>query len=462
MRRTATLAALAAAAISAPVRSQTEVPVLPTRAAVQAMGAGRVTDPRIPGLAIGRLAEDGRLAIGFGYLREHAGPQVTPETLFEIGSITKAFTGVLLAEMALRGEVALDDPVSRHLPPGMVVPEKDGVAITLRHLSSHTSGLPRLPGNLAPANNEDPYADYSPAQLTAFLANHELRRAPGVQYEYSNLGAGLLGWALAHSAGRDYEALIRERVLAPLGMNETVILVPDGLGGRFATGHNGMGEPTSPWAIPTLAGAGALRSTVNDMLRFAAAARDTTSGPLGPAMALSQREVFRVDSTMAVGLGWHHMTRKGRTYVWHNGGTGGFRSMLAVDHAANRASVALGNSTVSNDAVAIALLDSTVTLPALPPMKVTVEVDSASAARFIGEYQLTPQFIISIKPRTGGKLQLQATGQGALRLYPSSPVDFFVTEVEASVTFQLDTNGKVASLVLHQNGQDLPAGRITP
>ena len=122
MRRTATLAALAAAAISAPVRSQTEVPVLPTRATVQAMGAGRVTDPRIPGLAIGRLAEDGRLAIGFGYLREHAGPQVTPETLFEIGSITKAFTGVLLAEMALRGEVALDDPVSRHLPPGMVVP----------------------------------------------------------------------------------------------------------------------------------------------------------------------------------------------------------------------------------------------------------------------------------------------------------------------------------------------------
>lgn len=463
MRHTITLIALAGATtIANPLWSQAPPPVIPNRAAVQSIGATLVLDPRVPGLAIGRLAEDGQLASGFGRLRERAGPKVTPETLFEIGSITKAFTGVLLAEMVLRGEVALDDPVSKHLPTGTVVPEKDGVAITLGHLSSHTSGLPRLPTNLTPADGNDPYVDYLADQLVAFLAGYQLTRIPGTRYEYSNLGAGLLGWALATRAGMPYEDLVRERVLTPLGMKETVAAMPTELANRFATGHNAMGEPTIPWNMGVLAGAGALRSTVNDMLLFAAAALDTTSGPLARAMALSQREVFRVDSNTAIGLGWHHMTRNGRTLAWHNGGTGGFRSMMVIDHPGNRASVVLGNSTQSNDALGIAMIDGTVTIPALPPMKPTVALDSAAVARFIGDYQLTPQFIISILPRAGGKLNLQATGQVALRLYPSSPTEFFLSEVEASITFELDPAGNPTALVLHQNGRDQRAGRITP
>ena len=137
-------------------------------------------------------------------------------TLFEIGSITKVFTGILLAEMAERGNVRLEQPVAELLPGDVVVPSRHGRQIRLVDLSTHSSGLPRMPDNFTPADPGNPYADYTVAKLYDFLRRHELRRDIGVEAEYSNVGVGLLGHALARRAGTSYEALVTARILDPL------------------------------------------------------------------------------------------------------------------------------------------------------------------------------------------------------------------------------------------------------
>ena len=185
--------------------------------------------------------------------------------VFEIGSITKAFTASLLADMAARGEVRLDDPVAKYLPPSAHVPSRNGKQITLVDLATQSSGLPRLPTNLAPRNPANPYADYSVEQLYAFLSGYELPRDVGATYEYSNLGMGLLGHALALKAGTSYENLVNRRLLTPLGMRETAITLSPALRARLAPGHDGEGNVVPNWDLPTLAGAGAVRSTAFDM-----------------------------------------------------------------------------------------------------------------------------------------------------------------------------------------------------
>src|SRR5512132_4333622 len=144
-----------------------------------------------------------------------------------MGSATKVFTSLLLADSVRRGEVALSDPASKYLPPDVKIPERGGRQITLQDLATHTSGLPRLPSNLAAKDASNPYADYTVAQLYAFLSAYQLTRDIGSKYEYSNLGAGLLGHLLARRAGVDYETLVRTRITGPLGMNSTVVTVKD-------------------------------------------------------------------------------------------------------------------------------------------------------------------------------------------------------------------------------------------
>jgi len=432
---------------------------LPSKEAVRAAVLTRISDGRIPGMAVGRIS--GAEVLRWTEGKRNAGKPdpVTPSTVFEIGSITKVFTGLLLADMVLRGEVALDDPVSRYLPAGTAVPELDGSVITLRHLTTHTSGLPRLPDNMQPADPDDPYADYDPTRLRAFLAGHKLRRAPGAMYEYSNLGAGLLGWALATRAGLPYGELLRRRILEPLGMRQSGIVETGAMRAQLATGHDPMGVPTPAWHLDVLAGAGALSSTLDDMLRFAGAASDTVKGPLARVMALSQREYFRVDSVTSLGLGWHRRTIRGRTTAWHNGGTGGFRSMLVVDAGSGRAGIVLANSALDSDALGRMLLDAGVPIPPLPEKRATVAVDAATLARYVGRYVLSSTFVITITARDTTGIDLQATAQPKFHLHASSPVDFFLTGVQASISFETDSAGKVTALVLHQNGANQRAPR---
>ena len=252
---------------------------------------------------------------------------VDGDTVFEIASITKVFTALLLADMVLRGEVSLDQPVAELLPTTASTPQRNGRKITLIDLATHTSGLPRMPANFAPKNEADPYVGYTEADLYTFLANHELTRDVGAAFEYSNLGVTLLGHVLSTRAGLGYEALLRQRVLNPLGMDDTSIALTPGQIARLAPGHDAALQPAANWNLELFAGAGGLRSTANDMLKFLAAATGKAKTPLAPAFALllaTERRAY--DEEAQVGLGWMLLPRGDDRIAWHNGQTGGYRS----------------------------------------------------------------------------------------------------------------------------------------
>ena len=236
------------------------------------------------GIVVGVLEPGGRRVLSHGHPAKGDPRRVDGDTVFEIGSITKVFTALLLADAVERGEVALSDPVTRYLPASVKVPQR-GRAITLGDLASHVSGLPRLPTNMASTNPRNPYADYTVDQLYAFLSGYELPRDAGAQYEYSNLGGGLLGHVLALRAGMTYEALVEARITRPLGMTSTRITLSDDMRSRLASGYDAALQPADNWDLPTLAGAGALRSTVNDLLLFLSAAMGERPTPLAKAFA---------------------------------------------------------------------------------------------------------------------------------------------------------------------------------
>ena len=198
----------------------------PAGAAGEPIDLGRVALERIDGtpgvcVAIGTI-EDGKSAVLFR--GETGSPaKLDRDTIFEIGSVTKTFTALLLADMVGKGELSLDQPIDSLLPAGSTAPTRGGKHITLLDLATQSSGLPRLPDNLSPKNFHDPYAGYDDARLFEFLSTYRLTRDIGAQYEYSNYGVGLLGRLLALHAGTSYEDLLRQRVLVPLAMSETGI-----------------------------------------------------------------------------------------------------------------------------------------------------------------------------------------------------------------------------------------------
>jgi serine-type D-Ala-D-Ala carboxypeptidase/endopeptidase len=440
------------AASAAPAAAQS---TFPPDSAVQALLDQRVRDGRAAGIMVGLVEPDGSTRV---FAAGDAGPGRTfgDASVFEIGSITKVFTGVVLADMVRRGEVALDDPVSKYLPADVTMPSRNGRVITLGQLSSQTSGLPRLPGNLRPGSLLNPYADYTVEQLHEFLSGYTLPRDPGAQFEYSNLGVGLLGHVLARRAGMSYEELVRERILRPLGMEHTAITLSAALRPHVVTGHNASGDSVPLWDLPTLAGAGALRSTMPDMLTFAQAAL-RGSGPVHESIRFAMQPREAAGPTTMIGLGWIRIATERDTIVWHNGGTGGFRTFLGVMPASGRAVVLLTNSgNTGSDDLALHLLDASRPLAGPPRRAIAVPVNVLE--RYVGTYELAPQFSIVVT-LVDGALRGTPTGQSTVRLWPESETKFFIREVEAQVTFQLDVDGTVTGLVLHQNGRDMPGAK---
>jgi len=415
------------------------------------------------GIVVGVVEPQGRRVVAYGSLDKGDPRPLNGDTIFEIGSTTKVFTSLVLADMVQRGEVALADPVAKYLPAEAKVPERGGRAITLVDLSTHTSGLPRMPSNFRPKDPANPYADYTVDQLYQFLSSYQLTRDIGSQFEYSNLGGGLLGQALAHRGGVDYEALVRSRITGPLGMNSTGITLSPEMKARLALGHNDKLVTVPNWDLPALAGAGALRSSVNDMLTFLAANLGYVKSPLAPAMAamLSVRRPTGAPGGGEIGLGWLITKPSEDEIVWHNGGTGGYRSFIGYDAKTRVGVVVLSNTFTGSgvDDIGMHLLDSHA--PLLPPPKEHKEitVDPKIFDGYVGQYQLAPNFILTVT-REGDQLFTQATGQSKVQVFPESERDFFLKVVDAQIAFETDANGRATSLTLHQNGANVPAKRI--
>jgi D-alanyl-D-alanine-carboxypeptidase/D-alanyl-D-alanine-endopeptidase len=262
---------------------------------------------------------------------------VTPDSVFEIGSITKTFTGLVLAQMVEQKTVKLDEPVRELLPKGTVA-QPAGKEITLLDLSAQRSGLPRMPDNFHPKDEQNPYADYDAKALYAWIASHGVALPEKQEFGYSNLGVGLLGQALADRASLSYEALVKKQVLAPLGMKDTSVKLTPALTKRLATGHDEDGKPAHAWDLDALAGAGALRSTAADMLTYLEAqlhpdkvkGRSAEAKTLPAALAASH-EVRAEAANGHIALNWLCIDDSGM--YWHNGGTGGFRSFAVFDPA---------------------------------------------------------------------------------------------------------------------------------
>ena len=253
-------------------------------AEIRSIMANRVARGKAAGIVTGIIDEKGRQVIASGKVSLDGTVHPDGDTVYEIGSVTKVFTSLILADMIEKGEVKPDDPVAKFLPATVNVPSRNGRQITLLDLSMQVSGLPRLPTNFKPADPANPYADYDAAKLYDFLSHYQLTRDPGEKYEYSNLAVGLLGHALALKAGIGYEELLRRRIFDPLGMTSTSITLSEAQKKRLAPGYNDQLKPVKNWDLTVLAGAGAIRSTANDMLKFVAANLDLTDSPLRAAM----------------------------------------------------------------------------------------------------------------------------------------------------------------------------------
>jgi CubicO group peptidase (beta-lactamase class C family) len=413
------------------------------------------------GIVVGVIDSAGRRIVAYGKTAKDGKP-VDADTVFEIGSVTKVFTSLLLADMVQRGEVTLTDPVSKYLPPNVKVPERGGKKITLVDLATHTSGLPYMPTNFHPKDPANPFADYTVLQLYEFLATVELPRAIGSKYEYSNLGGGLLGHALARRAGTDYETLVRTRILEPLGMKNTAITLSKAMRERLATGHDAALQPTSNWDLPTLAGAGALRSTANDLLTFVGANLGLQKSPLASSMAamLATRRPTGIPA-LEIALAWHISALNGHEIVWHNGGTGGYRTWIGFDPKSRTGVVVLSNTstTAGVDDIGAHLLDPAIPLVQAAKQRKEVKVDPAILERYAGRYQLAPTFVITVT-HEGNHLYAQATAQPRFEIFAENDHDFFYKVVDAQITFVVDATGRATSLVLHQNGANAPGNRI--
>jgi CubicO group peptidase (beta-lactamase class C family) len=327
-----------------------------------------------PSIVIGIVDKDGSHYYTFGSKKLNGSP-VDNHTIYEIGSISKVFTAILLAQQVVDGKMKLDDPISKYLPAEVKVPQYEGHVITLGNLSDHTSGLSRMPSNFNPANPANPFADYTVQQMYDFISGYTLPRDVGAEYEYSNLAQGLLGHILALQAGVTYEELMIKTIATPLKMNETKITFDTNMKKNLAMGHSG-GRQVENWDLPTLAGAGALRSSTFDMLKFLAANAGLTKTKLRKAMDLTQMVRHDKAGGNRVGLGWHITAGKNGDVIWHNGGTGGYRSFAGFVKETGVGVVVLTNSSEGVDDIGFHLLNPDVPLTKIKA-RVVIEMQKA-------------------------------------------------------------------------------------
>lgn len=375
---------------------------------------------------------------------------ITKKSVFEIGSITKTFTSLLLADLVQKGKVKLDDPVQKFLPDSVKIVAFNGQPITFGDLASQTSGLPRMPDNFKPKDPTNPYADYGPNELYAFLKTYQPKRAAG-KYEYSNLGVGLLGHTLTLISGKSYEQLLQDVICKSLKMRETSTLNTS----RYLTvGHSGI-RPVAHWDFDAIAGAGAIRSNAEDMMQYVKAELGLISSPLKQAIDLTQQPLHNAGKDMKIGLGWHILSANNDDIVWHNGGTGGYRTFAGFSKKTNKAIIILNNSGQSPDDLGMFFFNPTAKIT---PVKKAITVSKETLQSYIGVYEITPGTEFDVKLE-GEQLQIKLTGQDYLEAYPESESKFFYRVVDASIAFFKNEKGEVDKLILYQNGREVPAKR---
>lgn len=401
------------------------------------------------GAAVAWVDAEGVAFFQTGRFDGEASPEITADTIFELGSVTKVFTALLLAESERLGKVNRSDPAAKYLLPSTDSDQAVLAGITLLSLATHTSGLPRLSSNIGPNPdaNPDPYSHYDRSLLVDALRRDGATAPSGLGVAYSNFGAAVLGEALAAAWGTSYAAALQAHVLEPLGLNATTV----GLAGlpspwALAPAHaNGKVVPN--WTFQAYAPAGALRSSTRDLARLLVACLGPDSSPLGAAIrATVQPQYPALEVGGQIGLGW--FITEG--VVWHNGATAGSHSFIGFSPKSRTGVVVLANVQRPAESLGFSLLNAT------PPRPKVEGVDDA--ASYVGRYPLSSAFAIDVTEKNGA-LQVQATGQPAFGLRKMGADRFAVVGVPAEISFER-VDGNVIALVLHQNGRNQRGQRV--
>jgi D-alanyl-D-alanine-carboxypeptidase/D-alanyl-D-alanine-endopeptidase len=310
----------------------------------QALKTGDLAPETAAGVAVGVARKGVRRVFAFGAAK--------PDSVFEIGSITKTVTGLILAQMLQQGKIALNDPLRELLPAGTVA-KPPGKEITLLDLVTQHSGLPRMPDNFNPTDPNNPYVDYGVSQLYAYIAHHGVEISADPAFLYSNLGFGLLGQALSNRSGTTYAGLLKAQITDPLGMQDTSISLSDDQTRRLIPGHLPNHQPAHGWDLNAFAGAGAIRSTASDMLKYLEAqlhpreialSKSPNANTLPAAVVQSHRLRADVGPGTRIAFAWMFNSKYA---YWHNGATGGYASFAFFNPEEDSAAIVLFNTAIS-------------------------------------------------------------------------------------------------------------------
>lgn len=406
-----------------------------------------VEDAGAPGIVLGVLEADGSSRVvswGSGGVDTRA---LSPRSVFELGSITKTFTATVLADMVVRGEVALDDPVQRYLPDHVTVPSRGGRTITLEQLATHTSGLPMWGSNPARRDRQEALDDYDVEAMYAFLDGLEPERDPGSGYGYSNLGFGLLGHALARAAGTTWQELVRQRVLDPLGMGMTGYRPQGGMDAWMTRGH----EPGGVVSADTEArwGSAGILSTAHDMLLWVDANLRPPEGTLGQAMRLAHRpRIPGGEGGSEVGLGWQTLRVGDRAVVWHGGRRAGYMARIGFDPQRRIGTVLLTNTEAFTDSDLASALLLMAPVPEAWQAREDPRTDPATLQEYAGEYRGSSGGSFYIRLEDEGWLTYQPSGKARTRLYPRSASAFYMLRGPWTLSFRKDDAGEVAEMTM--------------
>jgi serine-type D-Ala-D-Ala carboxypeptidase/endopeptidase len=436
--------------------------VLPSDADIRKILAERIHSLAGPddgiGIVVGIVGPQERRVVSCGHLGQGDRRRLSGDTVFEIGSVSKVFTALLLAAMVQDKQVALSDLVSKYLPAGTKIPEHNSRSISLVDLATHTSGLPFMPDIVPVFNDSSDDATArknSAAQLYQFLGSYSLPRDPGADWDYSNIGYWLLGQALAFRGGMDYEELLQTRVIAPLRMDSTAISLSPQLKDRLAVGHNAVLQPASPFSsvsiYDAMPAAGGLYSTVNDLLTFLSAAMGIERSPLASSMSLmlgTRRPIGETEQA----LGWVVEGKGPNQLITHDGFTWGYASYVAWNPAARVGIVVLSNQLTSVGDIGLHILRPTTPIEHPTVTRhVEIHVDSEVLDAETGNYESQEEGIFKVtRERDFLTIQLPiAWGLPKFRLRPEDRQNFFVAELPIRVTFQFESNGQVNGLLVY-------------
>ena len=421
------------------------------------------------GIVVRVIDPQGRRIISYGHRNGGDARPLDGDTVFEIASVTKVFTALLLADMVEKKEVTLSDPPSKYLTAAAIkLPERNGHLITLLDLATHTSGLPFMPAD-APPFNDPAAAKYSTGDLKRYLASYQLTRDIGSDWDYSNIGYWILSEALSARAGKDIEDLIRSRVLTPLKMTNTDFELSPKMKSNLAPGHDSALQPApAASTIPIysiMPAGGGLYSTANDLLTVLSQCMGYEPSPLAPAMnvALGNRRPVQPGNEQA--LGWNVYGKGDDQVIFRDGSSFGYASVTAYDPKARVGVVVLTNQVGDVGDIVRHLLRRDFPLVNPANIKHTeITLDSKVLDSYVGRYEAKGEGTFTIA-RENDFLTIESPadwGLPKLRIRPESHRDFFATELPLRVTFQTGSDGKVRSLTIYppRGQKGVPANKL--